>query len=166
MRVTLIWAQSSAGVIGRGGDLPWRVPEDLARFRELTTGHPVIMGRRTWESLPAAARPLRDRPTIVVTRRTDYDAPGAQVVGSLPEALERARGHGTGQVWIAGGAEIYRQAVPYATDAEVTEVDTEVDGDTYAPPLTGWRKLSAGEWRESRTGLAYRHLRYCPGPPA
>ena len=94
MTLGLIWAQSPSGVIGRAGGIPWRLPEDQARFKELTLGHTVVMGRLTWESLPSKVRPLPGRRNVVVTRQADYMADGATVVGSLDEAPHRRRGMG------------------------------------------------------------------------
>jgi dihydrofolate reductase len=156
----LIWAQSTAGVIGVGGGLPWRIPEDAARFRALTLGHPVIMGRRTWESLPARFRPLPGRHNLVLSRDPGFQAPGAEVVGSLPAAVARARAAGTGRVWLAGGAAVYDAGSRFATVAEITEVDIEVPGDTYAPDLAGWTLTEAGPWLTSTTAVRFRHLRY------
>ena len=158
----MIWAQSTAGIIGWGGRIPWRLPEDLAHFRELTDGQPVIMGRRTWESLPPRYRPLPGRRNIVLTRQPDYQAPGAELARSLPEAISLAeRGH-DGMVWLAGGADVYAAgANGLASVAELTEVEIDVPGDTVAPPLTGWRLDHAGDWQVSpTTGLRYRFLRY------
>lgn len=158
--VGMIWAQSRSGVIGRDGGLPWRIPEDMAHFRRVTDGHPVIMGRLTWESLPARFRPLPGRRTLVVTGRPGYRAEGAEVVGSLAEAVRRAATTDT-QVWLAGGAQIYSAgARGLASVAEVTEVDMDVSGDTFAPPLTGWTLASQGDWRTSTTGVRFRRLRY------
>lgn len=157
MTLGVIWAQSTAGVIGRDGALPWRLPEDSAHFRQVTSGQPVIMGRRTWESLPLRFRPLPGRRNLVLSRRPGYDAPGAEVVVSLAEALHRV---GDGPAWVIGGAAPYAEALALAAVAEVTEVDVDVPGDTYAPSLDGWTLDSAGDWRTSRTGLRYRHLRY------
>lgn len=159
MTVGVIWAQSREGVIGHQGTLPWHIPEDMAHFRQVTDGHPVVMGRRTWESLPPRFRPLPGRRNLVLTRRRDLAVPGAEVVGTLDEALARAR-EDAEQVWVIGGAEVYAAALTVATVAEITEVDVEVPGDTYAPPLTGWTLETSGDWRTSRTGLRYRHLRY------
>lgn len=160
MNLGLIWAQSRAGVIGRDGALPWRLPEDLAHFREVTSGHSVIMGRRTWESLPARFRPLPGRRNLVISRRPGYRAPGAEVAGSLPKAVRSATA-GDRSVWVIGGAQVYAEAQDLASVAAVTEVDVEVpDGDTFAPSLDGWTLTSAGAWRTSTTGLRYRFLRY------
>lgn len=160
MSLGMIWAQSTAGVIGRDGRLPWRIPEDMAHFREVTDGRPVIMGRRTWESLPERFRPLPGRRTIVLSRRPEFEAPGAEVVGSLADAVRLADGI-DGTVWLAGGADVYTAgAAGLASIAEVTEVDVDVPGDTFAPSLSGWRLESASGWQTSTTGLRYRHLRY------
>ena len=101
MRAGLVWAQSTSGVIGRGGDIPWRVPEDLAHFKKVTMGHTVVMGRRTWDSLPASVRPLPGRRNIVLSRQVDFAAEGAEVVGSLDEALSEPG------AWVIGGGQIY-----------------------------------------------------------
>jgi dihydrofolate reductase len=98
--VRLVWAQSAGGVLGMDGRLPWHLPEDLRRFRELTLGSTVVMGRRTWESLPARVRPLPGRKNVVLTRQADYVAPGAEVVTSLENVL-------TLDAWVIGGAEVY-----------------------------------------------------------
>lgn len=151
--VGLIWAQSTSGVIGRGGAIPWRLPEDLARFKELTMGHTVVMGRRTWESLPASVRPLPGRRNVVLSRRTGYVAAGAEVVGSLDEALTDP---GT---WVIGGEQIYALAMPRATRCEVTEVDVDLPragGDAVAPALEKTWVGTTGEWLTSRSGLRYR----------
>ncbi|HEY6573983.1 MAG TPA: dihydrofolate reductase, partial [Mycobacterium sp.] len=115
MSLGLIWAQSTSGVIGRANGIPWRLPEDQARFKELTMGHTVVMGRLTWESLPAKVRPLPGRRNVVVTRQADYMADGAEVVTTLEGAL-------TGdETWAIGGGQIYALALPIATRCEVTE---------------------------------------------
>ncbi len=157
MSLGLIWAQSTAGVIGRDGTLPWRLPEDMAHFRDVTAGRPVIMGRRTWESLPDRFRPLPGRRNIVVSRRVNLTLEGAEVAGSVSAAIELA---GPEQAWVIGGAQVYAAALPFAGLALVTEIDVDVDGDTYAPDLRGWRLDDSGEWRTSTTGLRYRFLRY------
>ncbi len=159
MTVGMIWAQSRTGVIGRDGRLPWQLPEDMTHFRQVTDGHTVIMGRRTWESLPERFRPLPGRRNLVVTRRPDYAAPGAEVVGSLAEAIMRATANGE-HAWLVGGEQIYAAgAQGLAAVAEVTEVDIDVPGDTYAPPLTGWTLVQEGDWQTSTTGVRFRFLR-------
>jgi dihydrofolate reductase len=159
--VGLVWAQSTSGVIGRDGDIPWRVPEDLSRFKQVTTGHTVVMGRRTWESLPAAVRPLPRRRNIVLSHRSDFTAEGAQVVGSLQAALSLA---GTApQTWVIGGEQIYLLALPHATRCEITEIEIDLrrdDDDALAPVLDeGWLG-DTGEWLTSRSGLRYRFHSY------
>ncbi len=153
----LVWAQSTSGVIGRGGDIPWRVPEDLARFKEVTMGHTVVMGRRTWESLPARVRPLPGRRNVVLTRQADYAADGAEVLNSLEAALTEP------ETWVIGGAEIYVLALPRATRCEVTEVEIDLvrdDEDALAPALDESWLGETGEWQVSRTGLRYRFHSY------
>jgi len=108
--VNLIWAQSANGVIGADGQLPWRIPEDLAHFRMLTDGGTVVMGRATWESLPPRFRPLPGRRNVVLTRQQDWSAPGAVVAHTLDEALTSA----DGDVWVIGGASVYAAALPRA----------------------------------------------------
>ena len=163
MTVGLVWAQARGGVIGADGGLPWHLPEDLARFKALTTGATVVMGRRTWESLPASVRPLPGRRNVVLSRRAGWTAPGADVVDSLAAALDGR----PGDVWVIGGGAVYAAALPRAERAVVTEVDLTVAGDTWAPVLgEGWTVLGtepAGpgrRWLRSRTGTAYRVLTY------
>ncbi|TFC07034.1 dihydrofolate reductase [Cryobacterium adonitolivorans] len=154
----LIWAQAVAGVIGDAGSIPWRLPEDLARFKELTQGGAVIMGRRTWDSLPERFRPLTGRHNIVITRQPDWSAAGATVVHSLAEALDAAV---PSAVWIIGGGDIYRQSMPLADRLEVTEVDLDAAGDTVAPGVdAAFRQTDVSEWLTSRTGLRYRFVSY------
>ncbi|BCK58614.1 dihydrofolate reductase [Nocardia wallacei] len=157
-RVALIWAQTPDGVIGADNTIPWRVPEDMAHFKKLTSGHPVVMGRRTWDSLPPRARPLPHRRNIVITRRPTWSAAGADPAASLEEALKLADADLT---WIMGGGEIYRAAMAYATELVVTEVDTKVAGDAYAPTIgPDWHIDSTTDWQQSTTGLRFRWLRY------
>ncbi len=155
--VGLIWAQTPDGVIGKDNAIPWRIPEDMAHFQQVTRGHPVVMGRRTWDSLPPRFRPLSQRRNIVITRQPDWSAEGAERTGSLDEALHTA---GAGPVWVMGGGEIYRAAMDYATELMVTEVDLRTDGDAYAPAIGAQWSAAPGPWHESRTGLRYRVLRY------
>ena len=151
--VGLIWAQSTSGVIGRGGGIPWQLPEDQARFKELTLGHTVVMGRRTWESLPAKVRPLPGRRNVVLSRQTGFMAEGAEVVASLDEAL------GDRETWVIGGEQIYALAMPRATRCEVTEVEIDLprsDADVLAPVLDETWLGTTREWLTSRSGLRYR----------
>ena len=134
-RLTCIWAMSENGVIGRDGALPWRLSADLRRFRRLTTGHAVVMGRRTWESL---GRPLPQRRNIVISRNADLVAPGVEVAGSLERALALAADQE--EVFVIGGAAMYRLALPICDRLLVTSVHAEVAGDVSIPDgaLDGW----------------------------
>jgi dihydrofolate reductase len=156
MTVGLIWAQSTSGVIGRDGGIPWRLPEDQARFKELTIGHTVVMGRLTWESLPAKVRPLPGRRNVVLTRHAEYMADGAQVATTLDETM-------TDETWVIGGEQIYALALPIATRCEVTEVEIDLpreDGDAVAPVLDEAWVGTTGEWLTSSSGLRYRYHSY------
>lgn len=156
--IGLIWAQATNGVIGDAGTIPWRLPEDLAHFKELTLDGAVIMGRRTWDSLPERFRPLAGRHNIVITRQPDWAADGATAVHSLTDALAAAA---PAAVWVIGGGEIYRQAMALADHLEVTEVDLDAAGDTVAPiPGAAFAQTAVTEWLTSRTGLRYRFVSY------
>ena len=163
MVLRAIWAQSRTGAIGADGRMLWHLPEDMAYFKRSTSGRPVVMGRKTWESFPERFRPLPDRTNIVVTRDTAYAAPGAVVVHDLDEAVRVAFGEAD-DAWIIGGAEIYRQSMPRLDELWVTEVDVDAEGDAYAPDIgPGWRITSADPadgWHTSRTGTRYRYLVY------
>jgi dihydrofolate reductase len=130
----------------------------MAHFREVTSGARVVMGRKTWDSLPARFRPLPGRTNVVLTRSATWSAEGAQRAASLDEALDG------GDVWVMGGGEIYRAALPFATVLEVTEVDVDVAGDTVAPEIPATFVANFGEWRtSSSSGTRYRHVRYTNG---
>ncbi|HEX4585367.1 MAG TPA: dihydrofolate reductase [Burkholderiaceae bacterium] len=138
-RLNLIVARARNGVIGRGGTLPWHLPEDLRHFKHITMGHPIVMGRRTWESI---GRPLPGRRSIVVTRNPGFRAAGIQTASSLEQAL--AMCEGAGEVFVIGGAGLFAQALPMAQRLFVTEIDADFEGDTFFPPadLTAWRQSS------------------------
>jgi len=138
--VSIIAAVASNGVIGRDGGLPWRLSADLKRFKALTMGHHVVVGRRTWESI---ARPLPGRTLVVVSRTLGQPIDHVLVAASLPEALDAARGDA--EVFVAGGAEIYRLALPLAARLYLTRVHADVDGDTRFPEVewTAWRRVGA-----------------------
>lgn len=161
-----IWAQArdpqGRPVIGSDGDMPWHVPEDLRHFREKTAGAAVIMGRRTWESLPHAFRPLPGRTNIVIT--SSASLPGADaVVSSLDEAVAAAaRLSPSRDVWVIGGGRVYADAMGRLGQLEVTELDIEVDGDTFAPHIDTevWSTVTKGKWHTSRTGVRYRFVTY------
>ena len=158
--IGLIWAQTLDGVIGADGVMPWHLPEDLAHFRSVTRGGAVIMGRRTWDSLPERFRPLPNRRNVVITRQRDWAAEGASVAHTLEDALALTEG----DLWVIGGAEIYGLALPYADTLEVTEIDADITGDTFAPAITTeWTRVAADPtsgWLRSSTGLPFRFARY------
>jgi dihydrofolate reductase len=160
-RVGLIWAQADGGVIGKDGGMPWHVPEDLAHFKQITLGNPVIMGRKTWDSLNARYRPLPGRRNIVITRQPDWSADGAEVAHSLDDALALA---GDDRSWVIGGAQVYRHALALADRLEVTEINGRYEGDAHAPEVdASWIATSidpAAGWLTSSTGIEYRFLRY------
>ena len=160
MTLGLVWAQAHDRVIGRGNAIPWHVPEDMRHFKQVTGEARVVMGRRTWESIPARFRPLPGRENVVISSDPAYDAPGAQVRASLSDAVD-----GADHVWVIGGARVYADSLYLADVLEVTEVDLEVDGDTRAPVLGAEWVLSAREpadgWHESAEGgVRYRFLTY------
>jgi dihydrofolate reductase len=131
--IGLIWACNRSGVIGAAGAIPWHIPEDMDHFKVVTTGRGVVMGRKTWDSLPSRFRPLPGRRNVVVTRNHAWNVEGAERVGSVAEALALTD---PAEVWVIGGGEIYRDAMEYANVIAVTEVDTAVvDPDTYAPAI-------------------------------
>ena len=132
-RITIVAAIAKNGVIGRDNTLPWRLPEDMKRFKALTMGQAVLMGRKTWESLPDKFRPLPGRFNMVVPPNANYSAEGAAVVTSIDDAL-RAVGD-ENEVFVIGGAEIYRLALPRAHRLQLTEINVEFDGDTYFPSV-------------------------------
>jgi dihydrofolate reductase len=156
--INLIFARAANGVIGKDNSMPWHLPEDLAHFKRLTQGSPVIMGRKTWDSLPPRFRPLPGRSNIVITRQVDWHTEGALRASSLQDAL-----HLSGDVpvvWVIGGAEIYRQAEPFAVRAEVTEIAQDFEGDAYAPTLASAWTETAREQHLSATGLAFSFVTY------
>lgn len=147
MELAILVAIAENGVIGRGGGLPWRLSSDLKRFKADTMGKPILMGRRTWESI---GRPLPGRLNIVISRDTDFRAEGAEVVASLPEAISLAKARarsmeGADEICVIGGGEIYRQALPLADRLYVTHVLAKVEGDTHFPPIDSaiWREIRA-----------------------
>ncbi|MFT4127475.1 MAG: dihydrofolate reductase [Gordonia sp. (in: high G+C Gram-positive bacteria)] len=166
--ITLVWAQDRVGAIGRGNAIPWRIPEDMARFREITGNNAVVMGRKTWESLPERFRPLPGRHNIVVTRAADYRAAGADVVHSVADAFTRAGAQAGAEVLVIGGGEIYSATIEQATRLRVTEIDVLVDGaDAFAPVVdeTRWDVGQMGEWQRSATGTRYRFVDYARRVP-
>ena len=144
MIVAFVVAVAENGVIGRNGQLPWRMPTDLKRFRALTLGKPVVMGRKTYASL---GKPLEGRDNIVITQQKDFSAPGIHIVAGIDEALALARTlaaqRGADEIMVIGGAEIFRAALPYASRIYLTRVGGRPEGDTILDPF------APGVWRET-----------------
>lgn len=159
MRVALIAALAANGVIGRDGALPWRLPADLARFKKLTTGHPVVMGRKTHESI---GRALPGRLNLVLTRGGSH-FPGCETVASADAAIARAQREGASELWVIGGAAIYEAFLPLADRLELTHVEAEVEGDVRFPALpAGVFELAAQEAHpaDERHEFAFRFATY------
>jgi len=156
LSINLIWAEAADRVIGMDGAVPWHVPEDMRRFKELTMGSTVVMGRLTWESLPEKFRPLPGRRNVVVTRQASYEASGAEVASSLEQALERS----DGDVWVIGGASVYEQALPIADRVVRTRIHVQVEGDTHAPEV-GPEWTMVGRDPESGLHKSETGVEYC-----
>ena len=157
--LALIAAHARDRVIGIDNRMPWHLPEDMKFFRETTRGKPVIMGRKTWESLPDAFRPLPGRANIVVSRNPGFEAPGARVTASLAEALAAA---GDAEIaFVIGGAELYRQALPIADRLLLTEIDQDYPGDAFFPAFTAedWSEASRAP-QTSASGLPFAFVTY------
>ena len=149
--VTIVAAVARNGCIGKDGDLPWRIPEDMRRYRAITMGKVVVMGRKTWESIPVKFRPLPGRTNVVVTRQADYPLPdGVERQASLTAALAA---HGEEEIVVNGGAEIYAQAMDRADALDITHVDRDIDGDAFFPAIdpARWRPI----WREDHADFAF-----------
>jgi len=157
--LTLIAAVARNGVIGKDNQMLWQLPEDLRFFKDATHGHPVIMGRKTWQSLPPRFRPLPGRRNLVVTHDAGFDAPGAECVGSLDAALQRVQGEPT--VFVIGGAQLYAQALPRAQRLLLTEIDRDFDGDTLFPawPREDFVEASRTQ-HDSGQGFSYQRADY------
>lgn len=162
--IGLIWAQSEGGVIGLDGVMPWHLPEDLAHFKQVTLGCPVVMGRKTWDSLPERFRPLPGRRNIVVTRDAEWSVDGAEAVLSVDEAITRASESLSDDdwIWVIGGGQIFEQVLDRADRIELTEINAQINGDSFAPKLGGrWMQTAldpASGWHVSTTGLEFRFL--------
>ena len=158
MEIALIYARAANGTIGKDGAMPWHLTEDLAHFKRLTSGCPVVMGRKTWDSLPERFRPLPGRRNIVITRQDDWRQNGVQRSASLPDALQLCEQEPT--VWVIGGAQIYAQALPLAARVEVTEIAQDFAGDAFAPVLGPEWQEAAREDHVSAGGLPFSFVRY------
>ena len=157
-RVTLIAALGRNRIIGRDGTMPWHLPEDLKHFKALTMGHPMVMGRKTFDSI---GRPLPGRRSIVITRDREWRVPGVEVAHSFDEALDLAGP--ADRVFVIGGGEVYAVALPFADHLELTEVDAEPEGDTWFPEWdpAQWREVA----RDQRDGYAFVRLERASGRP-
>jgi dihydrofolate reductase len=155
--ITLVLARAKNGVIGDANRIPWRIPEDLKRFKAITMGKPIVMGRKTWESFPK--RPLPGRTNIVITRNPSYQAAGAVVVRSLGEALAHAASEKPEAIMIVGGGDIYQAALPLASRIELTEVHRDFPGDVSLPNFHPSWTETAREDHTTADGLAYSYVR-------
>jgi dihydrofolate reductase len=159
VKLSLVAAIARGGVIGRENAIPWRLREDMERFRELTMGHPVVMGRRTWESLPDRFRPLPGRRNVVVTRNRGWSAEGAERADSLDEALRLLAEEP--QVFVGGGGELYAAALPLADELLLTEIDADIEGDTFFPKFDPDEWVEVGrEPRVAENGTSFSFVRY------
>ena len=166
-RLRLILARSANGVIGVGGQLPWRLPEDMAHFRAKTHGAAVLMGRKTWDSIPERFRPLPGRINIVLTRQPHWAADGATPIKSIAQALALPQLQGHSDLWVIGGNEIYQAAMPHACSAEVTEIHAEFAGDVMAPAFdASWLEVSRSPRHQSVGGLEYSFVTLTRTSPA
>jgi dihydrofolate reductase len=163
-KVSIVAAVARGGVIGRAGTIPWHIPEDSRRFRDLTMGGAVVMGRRTWDSLPDRFRPLPGRRNVVVTRNPDWSAEGAERVASLPEALAVLAIEP--QVFVVGGGELYAEAVPLADELLLTEIDSDIEGDVSFPSFasTAFDEVSR-EPRVAEDGTRFSFVSYARRSP-
>ncbi|MGC4020505.1 MAG: dihydrofolate reductase [Cyclobacteriaceae bacterium] len=142
MKISIIAAVSKNRVIGKSNDLPWRLPDDMKYFMQTTKGHHVIMGRKNYDSLPPKFRPLPERTNIVVTRQKDFQAEGCVVVNDLKKAIDLSKKEGEKELFIIGGAEIYSLSLQFTDILYLTEIDAEINGDTFFP------EFNKNEWQE------------------
>lgn len=151
--IILIAAVAKNGCIGKDGKLPWKIPEDMKRFKEITINHTVVMGRKTWESIPEKFRPLPGRTNVVITRQTGYAVPDGVQVFAHPNVALAALDSDNGNVFVIGGAEIYAETMGTADELLITEVDQTVEGDAFFPKIDPeeWQET----WREPHDGFAF-----------
>lgn len=161
-RLALVWAQSKNGVIGIDGKLPWNLTSDLEHFKRLTGHDAVLMGRATWDSLPARRRPLPGRLNLVLTRNPEWTDKGAVKVHTLEEACQEAQSRGHAKLWVIGGSQVYRLAMEHADEAVVTEVDMRIKGDAFAPVLdmNAWRRTGYRRTMDPITAVALAFVSY------
>ena len=156
-RISIIVAYAANRVIGKNGGMPWHLSEDLKRFRQITMGHHIVMGRKTWESI---GRVLPGRKLIIISRKSGYDVAGAKVVDSLDAAISAARGDS--EIFIIGGGEIYALVLPIADRILATEIDRKYEGDTYFPELDKeiWRETARELPRDDADRFGYSFVTY------
>jgi len=159
-RLHLIYARAANGAIGKDNALPWHLPEDMAHFKRLTMGCPVVMGRKTWDSLPPRFRPLPGRRNVVLTRDPSWQAEGASRAGSIDDALALCAD--APEVWVIGGAEVYRQALPRAQRVVVTEIARDFEGDAFMPALGSQWTETSREAHTAANGLPFAFVTYEP----
>ncbi len=158
-RISIIVAHSKNMFIGKNQTLIWEIPDDHIRFKKITMGHPVIMGRKTWESIPEKFRPLPGRTNFVITRDNSYSAPGATVTTSIEDALASARqAPGNEEIFVVGGGEIYKAALPFTDRLYITLIDKEVEGDTFFPEYANIFTKKISEESREFEGLKYSYL--------
>ena len=162
-RLHLIYARAANGVIGNHNTLPWHLPEDLAHFKRTTLGCPVIMGRKTWDSLPPKFRPLPGRRNIVITRQEKWNETGAYPAQNMQEAIQLCEQ--SADVWVIGGAQLYALAEPLASTAVVTEIDRDFEGNAFAPTLGPAWKETARERHIAASGLPFSFVTYTREAP-
>lgn len=142
MIVSMIAALTKNNVIGKNNDLPWHLPDDMKYFMQTTKGHFVIMGRKNYQSIPEKFRPLPNRTNIVITRQTNFEAPGCQVINSLDEAIAVCKKANPKEIFLIGGSSIYKEGLQFANKLYLTEIHAEIDGDVYFP------QINKNDWKE------------------
>jgi dihydrofolate reductase len=155
MKISLIAALTQNHVIGKNNDLPWHLPDDMKYFMQTTKQHHVIMGRKNYESIPEKFRPLPNRTNIVVTHQSNFHAPNCTVVNSLEQGIALAKKNNEQEFFVIGGAEIYKLAMPFANRLYLTEIQTELEGDTYFPTLDKqhWAEVSRSQHKADEKHL-------------
>jgi dihydrofolate reductase len=162
-RVVLLAAVAKNGVIGVRNELPWHLPEDLKRFKELTTGHTVVMGRKTFDSIMARlGKPLPNRKSVVITRDAAWAPPSPAHDVTVIHDIAAIRNLPGDVLWVIGGAEIYQLTMPMADELDITEVDLAPQGDAFFPAIDAaqWTMASGPGWHSEASGLGYRFIRY------
>jgi len=142
MNISIIVAVAKNGVIGKNNDMPWHFPDDMKYFMQTTKNHHVILGRKNYDSLPLKFKPLPNRTNIIVTRQENFIVPNCIIVHHIEDGVALAHKNGEQELFVIGGAEIYKLALPFTDTLYITEIDAEIDGDTYFP---SWNK---NEWKE------------------